>query len=83
MKTETLLDLRKVKAISDFQFGPLITDVLFEHINHIRIVRSKSTYKIRYIYIKDNLLLTLRPTNGLFTLSLFSAEKIIKTTARS
>ena len=81
MKTDTTLDLRKLKAISDYQFGPLITDILFEKIEQIRIVRSKNTKKIRYIYLNDDLLLTLRPTNGLFTLSLSSAKKIVEATS--
>ncbi len=72
-----LLAIRKIRAISDYQFNPLITDVLFENEDAIIIERSKNTQKIRYIYYEDKLLLTLRPTNGFFTLSLFSAQLII------
>ena len=75
-----LLGLRKVKAICDYQFDPKITDILFSNKEEIRLERSKNTNKIRYIYLKDNLLLTLRPSNGFFTLSLFSAKKIIDNT---
>jgi len=75
-----LLGLRKVKAICDYQFDPEITDILFSNKEEIRLERSKNTNKIRYIYLKDNLLLTLRPSNGFFTLSLFSAKKIIDNT---
>ena len=75
-----LLGLRKVKAICDYQFDPEITDILFSNKEEIRVERSKNTNKIRYIYLKDNLLLTLRPSNGFFTLSLFSAKKIIDNT---
>jgi len=75
-----LLGLRKVKAICDYQFDPEITDILFDNQEEIRLERSKNTNKIRYIYIKDNLLLTLRPNNGFFTLSFFSAKKIISNT---
>ena len=74
----SLLSLRKIKAISDYQFGPLITDILFDNEEEILIERSKNTNKIRYIYYKENLMLILRPTNGFFTLTLFSAKKIIK-----
>ena len=80
MKNEILLGLRKIKGISDYQFGIDITDILFDEIEKIRIERSKNTNKIRYIYYKNNLMLALRPTNGLFTLSLFSAKKIIENT---
>ena len=75
-----LLGLRKVKAICDYQFDPDITDILFSNKEEIRLERSKNTNKIRYIYLEDNLLLTLRPSNGFFTLSLFSAKKIIDNT---
>jgi len=80
MNNEILLGLRKIKGISDYQFGIDITDILFDESEKIRIERSKNTKKIRYIYYKNNLMLVLRPTNGLFTLSLFSAKKIIENT---
>ncbi|TFG21597.1 MAG: pseudouridine synthase [Promethearchaeota archaeon] len=80
MNNEILLGLRKIKGISDYQFGIDITDILFDEIDNIRIERSKNTNKIRYIYYKNSLMLALRPTNGLFTLSLFSAKKIIENT---
>jgi len=72
------LALRKIKGITDYQFGSDITDILFDDVKKISVERSKNTNKIRYIYYNKNLLLTLRPTNGLLTLSLFSANKIIK-----
>lgn len=78
MDTNFLIGLRKIKGISDYQFGPQITDIFFDDIDHIRLGRSPNTNKIRYVYFKDNLLLVLRPTNGFFTLTLFSAKKIIK-----
>ncbi|MFX1588803.1 MAG: PUA domain-containing protein [Promethearchaeota archaeon] len=77
MEQELLIILRKVKAICDYQFGPLITDVLFDN-NNINIEFSKNTGRMRHIYYQENLLLNFRPTNGFFTLSLFSAKKIIK-----
>ena len=72
--------LRKAKAISDYQFGQSVTDLLFEDENEILFEFSKNTAKIKHVYYKDKLLLNLRPTNGYFTLSLFSADKIIKNT---
>ena len=77
MKSASILALRKIKAISDYQFGNDITDILFNKEETLTIERSKNTNKIRYIYYKNNLLLTLRPTNGFFTLTLFSARIII------
>ncbi|UCD02096.1 MAG: pseudouridine synthase [Promethearchaeota archaeon] len=78
MEIAFLLGLRQIKAVSDYQFGKGITDILFEDIEHIHFERSLNTNKIRYIYYKNNLLLTLRPTNGFFTLTLYSAKKIIE-----
>ena len=78
MDPKLLLGIRQIKAISDYQFGKQITDVLFENIQNIHFERSRSTNKIRYIFQNDNLMLTLRPNNGFFTLSLYSANIIIK-----
>lgn len=78
MEQELLIILRKIKAICDYQFGPLITDVLFDKNNNIHIEFSRNTGRMRHIYYQENLLLNFRPTNGFFTLSLFSAKKIIR-----
>ncbi|MFX1410604.1 MAG: PUA domain-containing protein [Promethearchaeota archaeon] len=78
METEFLLDLRKVKGISYYQFGTDITDILFDDVKNIYIKRSRKTNRIRYIYYRDDLLLTLKPNNGFFTLSIFSAKKILE-----
>jgi predicted RNA-binding protein (TIGR00451 family) len=77
METKLYFALRKVKTISDYQFGQSVTDLLFEDENEIHIEFSKNTGKIKHVYYKDNLMLNLRPTNGFFTLNLFSADKII------
>jgi len=78
METKLLFALRKAKAISDYQFGQAITDILFEDENEIHFQFSKNTDKIKHVYYQEKILLNLRPTNGFFTLSLFSANKIIK-----
>ncbi|MFX1376859.1 MAG: PUA domain-containing protein [Promethearchaeota archaeon] len=81
IESELLLGIRQAKAISDYQFGQSITDILFSDIQNIHIERSRTTHKIRYIYNKEKLMLTLRPNNGFFTLSLYSSNIIIKRTA--
>jgi len=81
MEKNDLLDFRKLKAISDYQFGIEITDLLFNDIINISLERSAKTGKIRYVYYKKYLLLTLKPRNGFFTLSLYSAKKIIENTS--
>ena len=81
MEKDRLLALRKLKGISDYQFGPDITDILFNDLDKIKIIRSKYTGKIRYIHLKEDLLLTLKPTNGFFTLGFLAADMIIKSTS--
>jgi archaeosine-15-forming tRNA-guanine transglycosylase len=80
MEIERILAIRKLKAISDYQFGPEITDILFRDLDEIRIKRSKNTGKIRYIFRGEQLLLTLKPTNGLFTLAFLACDMIISNT---
>lgn len=77
MNNDLFLGLRKIKAISDYQFGPEVTDIFFNDVASIRIERSKNTGKIKHIYYKGDLILTLRPNNGFFTLSLVLAKMII------
>jgi predicted RNA-binding protein (TIGR00451 family) len=76
--TDRLLGMRKLRGISDYQFGPEITEVLFSEVDTIRFERSKNTGKIKYVYYDDILILSLRPTNGFFSISLTAGEKIIK-----
>ncbi|MHA1490114.1 MAG: PUA domain-containing protein [Promethearchaeota archaeon] len=80
MTIKLLLGLRKIKAISDYQFDTEITDIIFDDFENIRIEYSKNTGKIKHIYNRDKIILTLRPTVGFFTLSIFSAKKIIDNT---
>jgi archaeosine-15-forming tRNA-guanine transglycosylase len=78
MDTSRLLGLRKLRAISDYQFGPEITDILFNNDDDTQIIRSRNTNKIKYVHLNDQLLLSLKPTTGLFTLSFLAAELIIE-----
>ncbi|MFX1239019.1 MAG: PUA domain-containing protein [Promethearchaeota archaeon] len=80
MQDKHFLSLRKVRAISDYQFGPEITDILLNECKDIRIENSKNTSRIRYVYLQDELMLSLRPTNGFLTLGIKAAQKIIKKT---
>jgi len=80
MDINYLLGLRKLKGISDYQFGPEITDILFSDPSKIELIHSKNTGKIRYIHLNNKLLLTLKPTNGFYTLGFLAAEMIINNT---
>lgn len=76
-KSSSFLILRKIRAISDYQFGPAITNILFNDTDSISIIFSKNTSKMKHIYEKDKILLNFRPKIGLFTLTFYSAAKII------
>lgn len=69
-----------IKAITDYQFGPIITDALFKESKNIDIKYSKNTGRIKHIYVDNELFLNYRPNIGLFTLNLNSARRIIKKT---
>jgi len=77
MKFKTHLGLRQILAISDYQFGVEVSDLFFCDLEHIHFERSPNTNKIRYVFHNKKLLFPLRPNNGLFTLSLYSAKLII------
>ena len=68
-------DLRKIRSIADYQFGRGVGTGLFP--KEVRIVYSKRTKKIRHIYVGEELLATLRPTTGLFVLTLAGAKRLM------
>jgi predicted RNA-binding protein (TIGR00451 family) len=67
--------LQKIRSIADYQFGRDAGYKLFP--DTVRIVYSKNTGKIRHIHLKEELLATLRPTTGLFVLTIAGAKRII------
>jgi predicted RNA-binding protein (TIGR00451 family) len=68
-------DLQKIRSIADYQFGRGVGNRLFP--SEVRIEYSKRTKKIRYIYLGEELLATLRPTTGLFILTIAGAKRIV------
>jgi predicted RNA-binding protein (TIGR00451 family) len=78
MKVLNNYTLRKIKAISDYQFGPKITDILFKNEDTINFQYSKNTGRIKHVLSDNDLILNFRPNIGLFTLTLNSALSIIK-----
>ncbi|UCC33548.1 MAG: pseudouridine synthase [Candidatus Bathyarchaeota archaeon] len=67
--------LQKIRSIADYQFGKNIGKILFSE--RVEIACSKRTGRIRYIYLDDRRLATLRPTDGLFSLSIEGGKRII------
>jgi predicted RNA-binding protein (TIGR00451 family) len=68
--------LSKIRCVADYQFGKDIGAKLFP--DTVRIVYSKNTGKIRHIYLNEEMLATLRPTTGLFALTLTGAKRLVR-----
>jgi len=66
--------LRKIRSIADYQFGKNAGSILFPE--EIEICYSRSTGRIRFIKLNNKRLATLRPTDGLFSISI-NAGKIL------
>ena len=60
--------------MADYQFGKGVGAKLFPE--NVEIAYSKRTGRIRYIYLNGKRLSTLRPTDGLFSLSIKGAKRI-------
>jgi predicted RNA-binding protein (TIGR00451 family) len=66
--------LRRIRSAADYQFGKEIGAKLFP--DDVEILFSKRTGRIRYVYLNGKRLATLRPTDGLFSLSVIGAKRI-------
>jgi uncharacterized protein with predicted RNA binding PUA domain len=66
--------LRRIRSIADYQFGKGVGFRLFPE--NVDIVYSKATGRIRYVNLNGERLATLRPTDGLLSLSITAAMSI-------
>ena len=73
---DKLTALRRIRCIANYQFGKDSGKQLFP--DEVKIVYSKRTGKIRHIYLDGELLATLRPTNGLFSLTIKGAKRMVE-----
>jgi uncharacterized protein with predicted RNA binding PUA domain len=64
----------KIRAVADYQFGKGVGAKLFPE--NIEIQLSPRTGRIRYINLNGERLATLRPTDGLLSLSIKAAQTI-------
>jgi 7-cyano-7-deazaguanine tRNA-ribosyltransferase len=71
-RNEIDFDLRRIHAVADMQFGRGASKALFH--GDIRIVRSKKTGKIRSVYVDGKHVLSMRASDGLFTLKIDGAR---------
>jgi uncharacterized protein with predicted RNA binding PUA domain len=70
--------LAKVRSIADYQFGKGVGAQLFP--DTVEIQYSPRTGRIRYINLNGERLATLRPTDGLLSLSLKAAQFMAENT---
>lgn len=68
--------LRKIRSIANYQFGKGVGEKLFP--DEVEIVHSRRTGKIRHVYLGKKILATLRPTNGLFSLTIAGAKRMVQ-----
>ncbi|MDR2707963.1 MAG: pseudouridine synthase [Nitrososphaerota archaeon] len=68
--------LDKIWSIADYQFGKNVGKKLFPE--NVTFELSKRTGRIRFINLNKERLATLRPTDGLFSLSLKVAKYIVE-----
>ena len=68
--------LQKIRSVANYQFGGEVGRRLFP--NEVRVVYSKRTGRIRHIYLGEEMLATLRPTDGLFSLTITGAKRIVE-----
>jgi len=66
--------LEKARKIADYQFGKGAGRALIPE--DAKIALSRATGRIRHIYSKGKLLATLRPTDGMFSLTVNGAKRL-------
>jgi len=69
-------DLNRIRSVADYQFGKGVGAKLFP--KNVEIIYSKRTGRIRHVYLDGKRLATMRPTDGLFSLSVTGARRIIE-----
>jgi predicted RNA-binding protein (TIGR00451 family) len=66
--------LEKIRRIAEYQLGRGAGKALFP--DNVEVVFSKSTGRIRHIRLGHELLATLRPTDGMFSLTIEGAKRL-------
>ncbi len=68
--------LLKIRSVADYQICKGAGKVLFP--DNVSIVLSRNTGRIRHIYLDHDLLATLRPTDGMLSLTVIGAKRLMK-----
>ena len=64
--------LIRIRSVANYQFGKGVGAKLFPE--NVDITYSKTTGRIRYVHLNGKRLATLRPTDGLLSLSITAAK---------
>ena len=68
--------LLKIRQIADYQFGRGVGRALFP--DEVEVTFSKTTGRIRHVYLNGKRIATLRPKDGTFSLTIEGAKRIIR-----
>ncbi|MEM0448941.1 MAG: tRNA guanosine(15) transglycosylase TgtA, partial [Methanomassiliicoccales archaeon] len=68
-------DLARVRAVADYQFGRGAADILLE--GRIELTKSKNTDRIRNVSVDGEHVLSMRATDGFFTLRPAGAKRLL------
>lgn len=68
--------VNRIRSTADYQFGKDVGAKLFPE--NVEILYSKATGRIRYVNLNGERLATLRPTDGLLSLSITAAKRIVE-----
>lgn len=77
-KTPDLWTLRQLKVAAEYQFGKKFDKILAP--KGIVVTFSKNTKRVREIIFEGKRLATIRPTDGLYSIGLAGAQRIIDNT---
>ncbi len=70
------LDMLRVKSVADMQFGKCAGDLLIK--GEVMLVKSKKTGKIRNVLSDGEHILSMRASDGMFTLKIKGAKRLHK-----
>ena len=66
----------RVRSVAEYQFGRGVGEALFP--DNVEILFSRATGRIRYVNLNGERLATLRPTDGLLSLSIAAARLMVE-----
>lgn len=72
--------LSRIRSVADYQFGRGKGEALFP--GNVRIGYSRRTGRIRYVYLGEERLATMRPTDGLFSLSIVGGKRLVESAGK-